>query len=60
MNGGQKARVLQEVLELCESGEFEADIFLQFISSGLTKGLTEFSRLPFAERQKQITKGEAP
>jgi len=40
----QQAGILQEVVELCESGEFDDFIFLNFIREGFTSGLINYTR----------------
>ncbi len=40
----EMAAVLQDVFTLCEQGEFEPDIFLDFIRSGKTRNLMQYHR----------------
>lgn len=40
----EMAQVLQDVVTLCEQGEFEVDVFLDFISDGKTRHLMQYHR----------------
>ena len=43
------AAVLQDVVTLCETGEFKPDIFLDFIRSGKTRSLMQYTEEPVAQ-----------
>jgi hypothetical protein len=38
------AALLQDVVTLCETGEFKPNIFLDFIQSGKTRSLRQYHR----------------
>ncbi len=40
----EMAKVLQDIVILCEQGEFEPDIFLAFIRDGKTRNLMQYHR----------------
>jgi len=40
----EMAAVLQDVVTLCETGEFQPHIFLDFIRSGKTRSLMQYHR----------------
>ena len=45
------ASVLQDVVTLCETGEFKPEIFLDFIRSGKTRNLMQYHRDYFQKPQ---------
>lgn len=47
----EMAGVLMDVVELCESGEFCEDIFLNFIREGHTIGLVDYTRNYFSRNK---------